>query len=265
MAKKALCIGINDYPGIQNDLSGCVNDVQDWTKVLESRGFTVRQLLDRSATKSAMVAEIERLIGDGNPGDSLVFQYSGHGSWVPEQDGDEPDGRDEVLCPSDVGQNSVLTDDELYDLFATRKAGVNLVFLSDSCHSGSVSRAPRMVLRGDEKPTKSRFLDPRKFLPPKEAEKAMLISHGRVTSPRPHQGLLISGCQDLQTSADAWFEGRANGAFTYFAIKALKDLPANATYRQWHSTIRSFLPNASFEQEPNLFGTRSHKDRKVLE
>ena len=30
MSKKALCIGINDYPGTQNDLSGCVNDANDW-------------------------------------------------------------------------------------------------------------------------------------------------------------------------------------------------------------------------------------------
>jgi len=31
MAKLALCIGINDYPGTVNDLSGCVNDAQDWS------------------------------------------------------------------------------------------------------------------------------------------------------------------------------------------------------------------------------------------
>ncbi len=29
MSKKALCIGINDYPGTQNDLSGCVNNAND--------------------------------------------------------------------------------------------------------------------------------------------------------------------------------------------------------------------------------------------
>ena len=30
MTKKALCIGINDYPGTDSDLQGCVNDATDW-------------------------------------------------------------------------------------------------------------------------------------------------------------------------------------------------------------------------------------------
>jgi hypothetical protein len=29
MAKHALCIGINDYPGTKMDLDGCVNDAKD--------------------------------------------------------------------------------------------------------------------------------------------------------------------------------------------------------------------------------------------
>ena len=240
MAKNALCIGINDYPGVQNDLSGCVNDANDWTKELQNRGFTVRQMLDRQATKTAMVEEIRRLIGDAQSGDCAVLQYSGHGSWIPDRDGDEPDGRDEVLCPSDVGKNSVLTDDELYDLFAARRAGVQLLFLSDSCFSGTVSKAIRMVHRGATKMPKPRFLDPRTFLPPEQADIAMRISRGPVTSPRPHQGLLISGCQDNQTSADAWFDDRANGAFSFFAIKALKDLATGATYRQWFARSAAF-------------------------
>ena len=45
MAKKALCIGINDYPGTQSDLSGCVNDAHDWENVLDARGFSVTMLL----------------------------------------------------------------------------------------------------------------------------------------------------------------------------------------------------------------------------
>ena len=47
MATKALCIGINDYPGTDNDLSGCVNDAQDWAEELSRRGFTVPNCLTR--------------------------------------------------------------------------------------------------------------------------------------------------------------------------------------------------------------------------
>ena len=46
MAKLALCIGINNYPGTGMDLAGCVNDANDWAALLASRGFQVDTLLD---------------------------------------------------------------------------------------------------------------------------------------------------------------------------------------------------------------------------
>src|SRR3989304_1432528 len=53
MTKRALCIGINDYPGTGSDLAGCVNDANDWTSVLAKRGFTVQRLRDRPAPGTA--------------------------------------------------------------------------------------------------------------------------------------------------------------------------------------------------------------------
>ena len=47
--KRSLHIGINDYPGTQNDLSGCVNDANDWEKTLSDRGFQTITLLDAQA------------------------------------------------------------------------------------------------------------------------------------------------------------------------------------------------------------------------
>lgn len=40
MTSKALCVGINDYPGSGNDLKGCVNDAKAWAELLiEHYGF----------------------------------------------------------------------------------------------------------------------------------------------------------------------------------------------------------------------------------
>jgi len=44
MAKHALTVGINDYPGSDMDLAGCVNDAKDWRALLESRGYFLQRL-----------------------------------------------------------------------------------------------------------------------------------------------------------------------------------------------------------------------------
>jgi hypothetical protein len=53
-ARRALSIGINDYTGTHNDLSGCVSDVDGWTAALGKRGLEVDQLLNRQATGRAI-------------------------------------------------------------------------------------------------------------------------------------------------------------------------------------------------------------------
>src|SRR2546423_14982263 len=102
MAKLALCIGINDYPGTSNDLSGCVNDAHDWSAALEGRGFTVRQLVDKAATKKAMQGEMERLGQGGKAGAAAGSPYSGHGAYWPAGGGAGARRPDEVLWPADV-------------------------------------------------------------------------------------------------------------------------------------------------------------------
>ena len=123
MAKFALCIGINDYPGTGSDLAGCVNDANDWSKELSRRGFQVDRLLDRKANGKGMRAAMTDAVTKARSGDTVVIQYSGHGSYVPDDDGDEPDGTDECLCPHDISSNGPLTDDEIFDLYSARPAG----------------------------------------------------------------------------------------------------------------------------------------------
>jgi metacaspase-1 len=262
--KKALCIGINNYPGTDSDLLGCVNDANDWKSVLEDRGFAVHLLLDSQATKNAMRQGIQRLVREARSGDIVVVTYSGHGSWIPDTRGDENDARDEVLCPYDIAQNRPLSDDELYDLFADREPDVRIVFISDSCHSGSVSRM--LPTRGREDEGRARFLPPESFLPSGALRAASAReAHPRNGAPRrPFEGVLLSGCQDTEFSYDADFNQRPNGAFTYFALKSLKSLPTDASYRDWFRAIRAHLPNQRQRQTPNYGGTRSQMAWQVF-
>ena len=127
MAKKALCIGINDYPGTRSDLTGCVNDAHDWAGILEARQFEVRKLLDAQATKAEMKRAIGGLIAGAEPDDTLIITYSGHGTWVPDTSGDEADGRDEGLCPHDIRTAGALLDDEIHALFNQRRERVRIL------------------------------------------------------------------------------------------------------------------------------------------
>jgi len=270
MAKRALCIGINDYPGTGSDLSGCVNDANDWSEELKKRGFEVTLLLDAQAKKAVMVAALTKITQDAGRDDISVITYSGHGTWVPDMDGDEADGRDEALCPHDIGSGEVLTDDELYEIFSERKRGSRIILISDSCHSGSVARmAGGSLVEGD-----AWKFQKVKFLPPaipllddvKMLAAARAVEHVKAKSKIRAAAVLLSGCQDSEYSYDAWFSGRPNGAFTHVALWCLKQLPAGATYRDWMKTIRQHLPHAYYPQTPQLSGSYEQKAKwKVLE
>lgn len=261
MARYGLCIGINDYPGTGSDLAGCVNDANDWAKALRERGFEVARLLDRQATSKNMRARIDAVVGGAARGDTVVITYSGHGSFVPDLDGDEPDGTDECLCPYDVHSKGYLTDDELFQMYSARPAGVKLVMISDSCHSGTVARFRPIDTPAVFKGTGAhrrvvRFLPPQAFLSKRELASLGLRRAARASSPPGrHAALLMSGCQDTEYSYDAYFQGRPNGAFTYVALRALARLGANASYQQWFNAIRQALPSQQYPQSPNLYGS----------
>jgi metacaspase-1 len=270
MSKKlALCIGINDYPGTDSDLSGCVNDANDWSAALTSRGFTVTKLIDGAATGKAMRESIAKIIGMGVGGDQIVIQYSGHGTFIPDNNGDESDGTDECLCPYDIVQNGPITDDQLSELFAASARDVKIIFISDSCNSGTVARfapitTPPASKENAPPAMKVKFLPPKAFLSKVESDKLGLGSRRSASPPGRNQALLISGCQDTEFSYDASFEGRPNGAFTFVALRELAKLPASATYQNWFAAIRKALPSQQYPQSPNLYGRSTMKNWKVL-
>ena len=262
MSKKALCIGINDYPGTQNDLSGCVNDAADWAAELTTHGFVVDKLLDSAATRAAMVAAIGSLIDGSAKGDTLVITYSGHGTWVPDMSGDEPDGRDEALCPYDLASKGALLDDDIHALFSRRPAGVRIILISDSCHSGSVTRGREDDL--DPGLPKIRFMPPEAWMPADQLPAARVsVTPLRGGFTRAGGDLLLAGCQDTEYSWDTRFSGRPNGAFTFYALKTLREAKP-ATYEAWFNKIRAYLPSTRLPQSPQIFGTRTARRFKIF-
>jgi len=144
-----LVVGIDDYRGTANDLKGAVNDAKGIAAALKDAGATdVKILTDGAASKSAIRNAWLGLVREASPGDTIVFTYAGHGGQEPEPAGrgGEADHLNEnfILAgyePS--GANSVerIVDDEIYDwLKAADEKGIEVVFVADSCHSGTMTR-----------------------------------------------------------------------------------------------------------------------------
>jgi hypothetical protein len=280
MAKHALCIGINNYPGTHMDLAGCVNDAKDWSAELAARGYAVTQLLDAAATKAAMADALAAVIGRAARGDSVVITFSGHGTFVPDLNGDEVDGLDEGLCPHDIQTGGgALLDDEIAVLFGARKAGVRLVLISDSCHSGTVTRAAADPDVPDDVP-RPRFMPMGNWMRPdqlprgasgKPVASVAVTSGASPFASAMNKGLsdlLMSGCKEGPNnfSYDARIKGRPVGAFTYYALKALRTLPAGASYADWHAAITpKFLPSTTYPQSPQLVGSPEARKLKIFE
>lgn len=261
MAKKALCVGINDYPYEGNDLKGCVNDALAWADLLVGHfDFPrpdVKVLTDRQATKRNIMAGLRNLLAGATSGDVLVFANSSHGTYVADTSGDEPK-YDEAICPYDVARNLIL-DDELRALFADLPRGVRLTVISDSCFSGTVTRA---TFRPD---VRVRFLNPALFGAPALDDRWELKARVVRRSPQSKmKELLLSGCGEREYSYDALIGGVYHGAMTYYALQAIRAASFRITYAELVGRVKSLLAEAGFDQHPQLEGKSQNKKRQVF-
>uniref|UniRef100_A0A0D9V6S3 Peptidase C14 caspase domain-containing protein n=1 Tax=Leersia perrieri TaxID=77586 RepID=A0A0D9V6S3_9ORYZ len=142
--KRALLVGIN-YPGTKAELKGCHNDVDRMHRCLVDRfGFEeddIRVLVDRDSsgtqpTGANIRRALAQLVGEARPGDFLFFHYSGHGTRLPAETGQNDDtGYDECIVPSDM---NLITDQDFRELVQKVPNGCLFTIVSDSCHSGGL-------------------------------------------------------------------------------------------------------------------------------
>jgi hypothetical protein len=215
-----------------------------------------------------MQAGITDLMRGAKKGDVLVLHYSGHGSNVPddEKNRDEADGRDEILCPTDLNWDKPFRDDWLRTTFDKLPAGVSFTTIMDCCHSGTNTRA----IQPPDVKVKQRYLPSPWGLAAAESHRSLprnVSSELRRSSRSVRKAkdivnaelpeVLITGCRDTQTSADAFINGRFNGALTFALVEAIRKSKGRLTYRQWHDRAADVLKARKFEQVPQLEGRAS--------
>lgn len=146
--RTALCVGIDDYDKPADRLKGAVKDAELWANNLQSAGFNVKPLTNSDATRQNILGALFQMVTTAAPGDVLVFQYAGHGTYVPDEDGDDADdGTDEAICPVNFRDGQLIIDDDFARIWDLVPEGVSLTIFFDSCHSGDGSRR---VTPGDE-------------------------------------------------------------------------------------------------------------------
>ena len=270
------CVDVNAYQGWgcgpdNGQLAGCENDARSMQAIATSQGYTTTTLLTSQATSAAVISEIVNAANTLESGDILLLTYSGHGGEVPDPTGTEPSGKNQTW----VLYDRMVIDDELYALWGRFQGGVRIFVLSDSCHSGTVTRDVEYVqaLAGNEHLIRAysssvklaapgtRSIGPGigaptfRRMPQPAAQKHYKhnkVMYDTISTYTPKDidvkatVVLISGCQDNQLSAD----GDGNGLFTEKLLAVWNNGTFSSGYSQFASEIVRLMPPT---QTPNYY------------
>jgi hypothetical protein len=253
--KWVLLIGIDHYqsPEIPT-LRGAVNDVMLMRSILIGKFAVppdhIKLLTNEQATHDAIVDAIRNHLGQAKPDDIAILHFSGHGSQIRDESGDEIDGFDETLVTYDdrmPGKFGII-DDEINGLIAElSKKTKTITLIFDSCHSGAAARAGNAVR---EIPA-----DARK--PPPKPDFAISSRGAEGEADMRLEGtdyVLISGSLAKELSNEGLFEGKRHGALTWFLAQALTASSERATYHDIMDEVRTEVNARYPTQRPQVEG-----------
>jgi hypothetical protein len=273
MAKKALLVGINNYAYFK-PLKGCHNDVRRMFAMLTDLFHfdQINRLMEQDVRRSELLWRMNWLIDGAQPGDRLLFHFSGHGAQTVDQNGDEGDRKDELICLYDMqwsDRNSYLLDDELWHWAQRCPPGVRLIVSLDTCNSGTGTRFSNMdpddgsvVLPEDSllpdprlRPVESRYLEPPANLAGSTNYPAGSLNPLRAGGEMNH--VLLSAAEDWQIAGDAVIAGAWHGVFTYYLTAVAQHFQGNLTYERLVEVVRHTLRAKGYAQVPQLEGPPS--------
>lgn len=233
--------GVPDYQGWTGILSGCVPDARDLAIASANMGYDSSALfsgwnvagkvmpwvLSSQCTLAAWRFAHSSLQAQAKPGDSYILGNSGHGS---KYDTATAVDGGETLCFYD----GMLYDTEQYELMRGWPAGVNVLYILDSCHSGGMDRDRlRAAIRSSPA-----FVKGAELLRPAPAKRSGDI---------PARILQFCACKASETAED----GPYNGAFTGCLLSIwdqFHSVGEPLTFQQWiYLTSRYMADNFPYQ------------------
>ena len=243
----ALLIGIN-YDGQPSELKGCINDAQNMSSVFVSKGIPHNLMLN--PTKKTILRELNNALQSSwdNQLDHFVLYYSGHGTFVKDNNSDEADRRDECMLPCDFQESGYILDDELNGLLGRFNPKTRIIGIFDCCHAGTLLdlkyRWKSNLMRSVENPTNT---------------------VNKIVS--------LSACQDSQVSKEFQSPDGFAGVFTYHLIpmllkdhktfgiaKSINDKMRGSGFQQECVVCSSYDIRGEFSLLPN--GSKFRKSKK---
>lgn len=258
--RRAVCIGIDDYPGPES-LNGCANDARAWSEVLQDlfdfAEGDVKLLLDKSATRKNVISTIQTLFSGLNAGDIVVLTISCHGSYLLDDVGV---GLKEVLCPYDI-ETARIELAELVQLTYSVPVGVRLTLVLDTGFTGTMTRAAiSESLPGLRTPDdrRVRFLSPALM-----GEQLSQNPWSAQADENDWNALVFMASSAHQYAYEAYIDGEYRGAFSYAAIRTIRAAGGKLALPLLKKQTALWLEDNSFPQSPQLLGKLA-KGRKQL-
>ncbi len=255
---RSVLVGVDVYerPDIP-PLSGCVNDVSLVRRTLKGFGVPnedIRVVVNERATKANIIHRLRTTVADAEPGDVVIFYFSGHGSQIRDRNGDElADSFDEIICPYDMDwdRDTFILDDDLDELFDEIPSDVVLEAFIDCCFWGADSRVLDPDVRYVAPPVDIGFRV--------EGDEDQLQYHGLADCDCFRgRNVFWAASSEGEPAAEDYLEGRAHGVFTYWGCRFME---ANAerilnhqySRQQLLADLHEYLRAHRYEQSPELW------------
>lgn len=266
----SLHLGVNAiderFYGYKEPLDNCINDMRLMGFIAKSRGFKTKFLSspkrneDELASKKNLISHLLEVSNENSglgQGDVFLLTFAGHGFSLPNTCAldSEADGRDECWALYD---KPIIDDEIYYYLRLISGKGAKVIIISDSCHSGTVTRISPLVQEGSRQLSEDFVND---FLSRNsEWYKSFHCDiNGGNHSNNRGTIVLLSACQDDEETKDSMkycglglHESTENGAFTYIFSKIIEENVFNGFYKIFFDELKSRC-NAYCGTTPKLY------------
>ena len=255
----ALIIGCN-YSGTNYRLYGCINDcmlvqnmlINNYGYKSENIFFMRDDIYQASnslyPSRNNIISALRVLIQRSNVSGcrSIYFHYSGHGSNVRDNSGDEKDGLDEFIVPRDFFTTNLgILDDEIYNILKNLNNNIPCLMVFDCCNSGTIvdlkySYSLSAVGFAQNIENNDNSLDNKNII-------------------------CLSACRDNEYALDINSNGQANGAMTLALITCLGQKKWTVNLNELTASIYQFLKANKYDtQRPLITSTKNIDLTKTL-